>query len=219
MRKFVDSAFTMFKINQQIILPMLVFLFGVLVSSCGSSSEVSQLGIEKAISGSTRDARGHRPGPTNFTTIVIDAGHGGRDPGAVVNGVREKVLALDINHGSSSSLIGPETYYFRVDSYSLAKRLQRAMEGVSPSTKSRGLVRRRLRLTRNPEIPSVLLELGYLSNSSDRARLSQASYRQHMASAIAQAIRDQNKYGDKGMGALPAPLNKPLSRPADRSEL
>lgn len=213
----------------------------------------------------TRDTLGHGSGPKNFRTVIIDAGHGGRDPGAVVHGVTEKTLALDVakrlrnelsgqfkviflrngdyyvdldqrvkatkpysdaillsihlNHGRSSYLRGPETYYFRVDSYSLAKRLQRNMVKVSPSTSSRGLVRRRLRLTRNPEIPSVLLELGYLSNSGDRANLSSAAYRQKMAKAIARAVKDQNVFGDSGMGKLPAPLNRPLSRPSDRSEL
>ncbi len=213
----------------------------------------------------TRDALGHRAGPSKFSTVIIDPGHGGRDPGAVVNGVTEKSLAMDVakrlrnelsskfrvifirngdyyvdldsrvratkpysdailvsihlNHGSKSYLRGPETYYFRVDSYSLAKRLQRNMAAVSPAEASRGLVRRRLRLTRNPEIPSVLLELGYLSNSSDRALLASSSYRQKMASAIAKAIKDQNAYGDTGMGSLPTPLNRPLSRPNDRSEL
>lgn len=213
----------------------------------------------------TRDERGHRPGPKNFRTVIIDAGHGGRDPGATVAGITEKSLALDVakrlkrelsgkfrvvlvrkgdyfvelddrvrytkrynnailvsihlNHGTSRYLRGPESYYFRVDSYSLAKRLQKNLATVSPRTSSRGLVRRRLRLTRNPEIPSVLVELGYLSNGTDRALLQQSSYRQKLAAAMANAIENQNRYGDQGMGALPPPLDRPLSRPTDRTEL
>ncbi len=213
----------------------------------------------------TKDALGHKPGPKNFSTVIIDAGHGGKDSGAIVNGVSEKKLALDIarklkeklrgsfkavfirngdyfvsldgrvnatkkfddavlvsihlNHSSTSYVRGPETYYFRVDSYSLAKRMQQAMAAVSPIEKSRGLVRRRLRLTRNPQIPSVLVEIGYLSNSSERSLLSQASYRDQMATALANALKDQNRLGDKGMGKLPEPLNKPLSRPSDSSSL
>lgn len=213
----------------------------------------------------TKSPLGHNPGPQNFRTVIIDAGHGGRDPGATVAGVNEKSLALDVarrlqkklkgsfktvmlrnrdsfisldgrvskthkyddailisihlNHLNSSSVRGPETYYFRVDSYSLAKRAQRAMEAVSPRENGRGLVRRRLRLTRNPQIPSILVELGYLSNYSERQLLTQSSYREKMASALAKALIDQKKYGDKGMGKLPAPLNRPLSRPSDSSSL
>ena len=33
----------------------------------------------------------------NETKIVIDAGHGGSDPGAVSNGVQEKDLTLEIS--------------------------------------------------------------------------------------------------------------------------
>jgi len=42
------------------------------------------------------------------------------------------------------------------------------MSAASPAEENnRGLVRRRLRLTRNPEIPCVLIECGYLSSSGD----------------------------------------------------
>lgn len=216
-------------------------------------------------SNKTKDPLGHKPGPKNFGTVIIDAGHGGKDSGALVNGVSEKKLALDIarklkqkldgtfkavfirngdyyvsldgrvnathkfddavlvsihlNHAKASYVRGPETYYFRVDSYSLAKRMQQAMAAVSPVEKSRGLVRRRLRLTRNPQIPSVLVEIGYLSNSSERTLLSQDSYRDKMATALANALKDQKRLGDKGMGKLPEPLNRPLSRPSDSSSL
>lgn len=213
----------------------------------------------------TKDRLGHKPGPRGFGTVIIDAGHGGRDPGAVVAGISEKTLALDIarrlrsklrghfqavlirngdyfvdldrrvratdrfddavlvsihlNHANSRSVRGPETYYFRVDSYSLAKRMQRAMTAVSNGERSRGLVRRRLRLTRNPQIPCVLVEIGYLSNSSERKLLATTSYRDRMAEALASALKTQKRIGDSGMGKLPAPLNRPPSRSGDKSSL
>jgi len=68
------------------------------------------------------------------------------------------LVSIHLNHLNTKSVRGPETYYFRVDSYSLAKRMQRAMEAISPRENARGLVRRRLRLTRNPQIPCVLVE-------------------------------------------------------------
>ena len=215
--------------------------------------------------GTTHSVRGHGPGPKRFRTVIIDAGHGGKDSGAHSGGVSEKILALDIakrmqrqlsgsfktvlirrgdyfveldnrvrkskayknailisihlNHSTSSSNRGPETYYFRVDSYSLGKRIQKNLRAVAPVTKSRGLVRRRLRLTRNPEIPCVLLELGYLSNSADRKLLQKSSYREKLAGAISKAVRTQNSIGDAGMGKLPKPLDRPLSRSGDKSRL
>jgi len=225
--------------------------------SCGPSAPV---GPRQSLS---RSAMGHRPGPQGFRTVIIDAGHGGKDSGAVGRyGSVEKDLALDTakrlqrklrgkfkvvmvrrgdrfvdldkrvavasryssailvslhyNSSRSSRTHGPETYYWRVDSYSLGKRIQRELARVSPGReRSRGLVRRRLRLTRNPKIPSVLVELGYLTNSSEARRCVSSGYRDRLADAVARAIVAQRAHGDAGMGRLPRPINKPLSKESD----
>ena len=210
-----------------------------------------------------RDVWGHRPGPKGFKTVIIDAGHGGTDPGAVSRhtGQKEKNLTLDTarriraeldggfhtilmrsgdtfldldervrlanRHGDAilismhfnsgpAPVRGPETYYWRVDSHGLAVRLQRAMAAASPAENAnRGLVRRRLRLTRNPEIPCVLLEGGYLSHPAESRLIAQPGHRQKLAAAIASAIRAQAAHGDAGTGPLPRPLYEPPSRPTD----
>ncbi|WP_367871011.1 N-acetylmuramoyl-L-alanine amidase [Luteolibacter sp. Populi] len=207
------------------------------------------------------DEWGHRPGPQGFGTVILDAGHGGKDSGAAAHGLREKDLALDtakrvqrhlrgkvrtvlmrdddefidldvraarasgkdgtilvsLHYNSSGSGIrGPETYYWRVDSHGLATRIQRKMEAVSPAESgNRGLVRRRLRLTRNADIPSVLVEIGYLSNASEAKLCGDPAYRERMAAAVAQAILEQQARGDAGTGPLPKPINAPPSRPTD----
>lgn len=231
-------------------------LIGFLVS-CSAPSVGSSSG---------RDVYGHRPGPKGFQTVIIDAGHGGKDSGAVSphTGQKEKDLALDtaeriaaslrkdfkvvmmrsndtfvdldervvranryggailvsMHYNSGPSAIcGPETYYWRVDSHGLATRFQQAMAAVSPQELgNRGLVRRRIRLTRNPEIPCVLLEGGYLSNATESRRISDAGYRQKLANAIAAAIRTQAAVGDAGTGPLPRPIDAPPSRPTDAKE-
>lgn len=129
----------------------------------------------------------------------------------------ESAILVSLHYNSGpSSLRGPETYYWRVDSYSIARRIQWELEKVSPKEQgNRGLTRRRLRLTRNPVIPSVLVEFGYLSNSSEAKLCVQSSYRDKLASAVAKAIKDQNLKGDEGTGKLPLPINKPMSRPTD----
>jgi N-acetylmuramoyl-L-alanine amidase len=215
---------------------------------------------------SGNSALGHRPGPRGFKTVIVDAGHGGKDSGAVSShtGQKEKDLTLDTakrlaadlrrdfnvilmrcddtfvelddrvaranSHGGAilvsihyndgaSSTSGPETYYWRVDSHGLAVRCQQAMSSVSPQKNgNRGLVRRRIRLTRNPEIPCLLLEGGYLSNSAEARTISDPAYRQKLAAAIATAIRTQAANGDAGTGPLPPPLNEPMSRPTDARE-
>lgn len=233
-----------------------------LLSSCGGGSESAPA----ATAAYGRDVWGHRPGPKGFRTVILDAGHGGQDGGAVSSTTKqkEKDLALDtvlrikaelgssfktilmrqgdefidlddrviranrypdailvsIHYNSSTANIrGPETYYWRVDSHGLAVRCQQAMAQASPAEQgNRGMVRRRLRLTRNPEIPCLLLELGYLSNPAEAQLIQTPAYRQKLAVAIASAIRTQAAVGDAGTGALPPPLYAPPSRPTDAPE-
>ena len=241
--------------------PLLKITLGLslttLFVSCAAPSVASSSG---------RDVYGHRPGPKGFKTVIIDAGHGGKDSGAVsrVTGQKEKDLALDTakriasdlrrdfkvilmrgddtfidldervsraNPSGDAILVsmhynigpsgirGPETYYWRVDSHGLAVRCQQAMASVSPTESgNRGLVRRRIRLTRNPEIPCLLLEGGYLSNAAESRQISEPAYRQKLAIAIAAAIRTQAAVGDAATGPLPRPINAPPSRPTDASE-
>lgn len=237
------------------------FLFGVafaaFLTSCAATGSRSSAG---------RDVWGHRPGPKGFKTVIIDAGHGGKDSGAVSRHTsqREKDLTIDMArriraelgggfrtilmrnddtfvdlddrvvrsnrfgdavlvsmhfNSGPSHVRGPETYFWRVDSHGLAVRMQRAMSATSPvENANRGLVRRRLRLTRNPEIPCVLIEGGYLSNAAESHLVADAGYRQKLACGIASAIRTQSDIGDSGTGPLPRPINAPPSRPTDAGE-
>ena len=241
--------------------PLLKSILGLALAAWGASCAGP---ATRASSG--HDVWGHRPGPKGFTTVIIDAGHGGKDDGATSRSTsqREKDLTLDMalrlraelggsfrtvlmrnndtfvdlddrvtraNHEGDAILVslhfnsgpphlrGPETYYWRVDSHGLATRLQLAMTATSPAENAnRGLVRRRLRLTRNPEIPSVLLECGYLSHPAESRLIAEPAYRQQLATAIAGAIRTQAAQGDAGTGPLPPPLYAPPSRPNDTRE-
>lgn len=210
--------------------------------------------------GGNRSTYGDRPGPKGFSTVIIDAGHGGKDSGARARGLVEKNLALDISRRLQSDLspqfktvllrnsdrfvdlndrvrsanrhgdavlvsihlnygnrrrAGPETFYWRVDSYSLAKRVQQNLSATVPYHASAGLVRRRLRLTRNPVIPCILVECGYLTHAGEARTLTSSAYRERLAEAIARAIRTQAAVGDSGMGSLPRPIYAPPSKATD----
>ncbi|HWB02786.1 MAG TPA: N-acetylmuramoyl-L-alanine amidase [Verrucomicrobiales bacterium] len=138
----------------------------------------------------------------------------------VVRASRSGDVLVSIHYNSGPSGIrGPESFYWRVDSYSLAKRLQRELSGASGGgSGNRGLVRRRLRLTRNPSIPCVLVECGYLSNPAEARLCANAGYRQRIARVIAAAIREQAAKGDEGMGPLPRHIDAPPSRATDARE-
>lgn len=232
-------------------------LLALFLTSCGSTSPGS---LGRSSSG--LDEWGNRPGPRGFSTVVIDAGHGGKDSGAISRrtGLTEKTLTLDLakrlrselrgsfrvvmvrdsdvfvdldervrlasRRGNSvlvslhfnagpQRIAGPETYWWRVDSYTLAKRVQAQLSGVADQSKSRGLVRRRLRLTRNPMIPCILVEGGYITNSREAKSLSNPAYRTQLARAIAAALREQAAEGDGSLGPLPAFISAPPSKHGD----
>lgn len=234
-----------------------LLFFALLLPSCTPSGSPAASAAPGRL-----DYWGNRPGPQGFRTVIIDAGHGGRDSGAVsrYTGQKEKDANLDLakrlrgelsgsfrtvmvrsndrfvdldervkfanrypgailvslhfNAGPTSRK-GPETYWWRVDSHGLAVRCQRAMKSVAPYSANAGQVRRRLRLTRNPSLPCVLLEGGYMSNPAEAALINSPTHRQKLARAIAGAIRDQAAYGDAGTGPRPPFIKAPPSRPTD----
>ena len=251
-----ESVAAMLKIFRTLLLlAVLAPLTTVTAASLSSAKKVS----------TSHDAWGHRPGARGFSTVILDAGHGGKDPGATsrTTGQKEKDLTLDmvervrrelkgsvrvvLTRGSDnfvelddrvrvvnrtndavlvsihfnsgpSHVAGPEVYFWRVDSYTLGRRIQAALSRVAENHSSRGLVRRRLRLTRNPQLASVLVECGYLSNPREAKTITQAGYRARLAKAIASAILDQRAEGDGRLGPLPKPLNEPPSKATDRRE-
>ena len=191
--------------------------------------------------------------PGSFSTVVIDAGHGGHDSGERpgVGRVPEKDLALDTakrlapllreaglktvltrsddtfvelddrvaiadrygpdailvsihyNASGSSAPRGIETYFWRPDSYGLAIRVQRNILSET-GMPNHGVIRRVLRLTHNPQEPSILCECGYLTNGEDYAQAISESYRQKLAEGIADGIVEQHEQGDIAVGSLPS---------------
>lgn len=170
--------------------------------------------------------------------VAIDAGHGGRDPGAIgVGGIQEKGVTLNISkqveqlllaegigvvmtrtddreillqprvdtavaanaailvsiHANAldrSGVQGIETYYLRPDSTRLAETMHQALIQGSGAT-DRGIRRARFFMVRETPttMPSVLLELGYLTNPTEGSKLATPEYQTQLARAIAAGIK------------------------------
>lgn len=188
-----------------------------------------------------------RPQSLQGTVILLDPGHGGKDPGtlgyagaveeadlnfntavAVMNALQkkgatvyltryeDKTLSLEERksiarsirptvfisiHGNGSvnaSNYGTSAYYFRPMSQPLAEciygELVTAWQGLyasSPEKLSkipRGCDFHPFSVTRPEECPSVLLEVGYVTNDSDCAFLADVTSREKLAAAIANGI-------------------------------
>ncbi len=213
----------------------------------------------------------------DIKTVVIDAGHGGKDPGAVGNRLRESSITLDlakrlgaqlgkqgfnviytretdryvalenrtshanskradifisihVNASTNKSLSGLETYYLdvaRSDAASVVAARENAVNVNATSDlqfilsdltrnvkKEESLAVSRLvhkaalkqlgqsgfkmrdngvrsapfHVLMGARMPAFLIEVGYISNSSDAARLSNAKYIQNMAEGICDGI-------------------------------
>ena len=182
--------------------------------------------------------------PVANRVIVLDAGHGGTDPGASGNGVVEKELVLDVAqrvqtkleaagatvimtrtdaatypelkdrtdlaqskyadmfvsvHANSApsapSANGSEVYYDTSqnvngsESSILAKEIQEQFVSLV-GMNDRGTKDNDFYVVRNTDMPSVLVELGFLTNSEDAAKFKSDYYRNLFAEAIYLGIKN-----------------------------
>ena len=173
--------------------------------------------------------------------IAIDAGHGGTDPGAVANGLREKDVNLDVAkrveallktkgisvymtrsndttialdqrvplavksganafvsiHANSATpaASGSETFYSAaldenaIHSKQLATFIQNRLY-TAMAHNNRGVKDVPYLVLRSNPMPAALVELGFLTNSSDAYKLSTTTYKERAANAIASGIDD-----------------------------
>jgi N-acetylmuramoyl-L-alanine amidase len=78
------------------------------------------------------------------------------------------------------------------ESEEFAARLQRALHGFSArnnaAARNRGVKRAPFVVLIGASMPSVLAEIGFLTNSTDEALLKRGDYRQKLAEALAQGV-------------------------------
>ena len=113
-----------------------------------------------------------------FVTLPSRVALSNRQRGAIF-------VSIHYNWARRSSASGTETFYYNSRSYPLAANIQRELARFSPN---RGVKRARFHVLRNNVRPAVLVECGFLSNSSDARKARSASYRQRLADAIVRGI-------------------------------
>lgn len=168
-------------------------------------------------------------------TVMLDAGHGGTDPGCVQDDILEKDLALAItllvkekleNEGfevlltrgadetvslservattnqsdadcfvsihcnmfaDDTSINGLECYFYRSEEgEQLAEYIIEAANGASIT--NNGAMEGNYMVVRDTNVPAVLVETGYLSNSKECEALTSEEYQNVIAGAVAEGI-------------------------------
>lgn len=99
------------------------------------------------------------------------------------------LVSLHVNSARTPSEEGMLFFYQhdRPDGRALAQLLYRALLPLQPRREP-PIGRRNLYVLRESGIPAVLIELGFITNVADRARLADPGYRDRVALAIALAI-------------------------------
>ncbi len=166
--------------------------------------------------------------------VILDAGHGGSDYGAIREGINEKDITLDVtqrvdailrskgyktalvrdddtyvsledrvafsenenseifvsihvNSAVSTDPYGVETHYYHDYSKELAEIIHKHLaKGLD--TKDRGLFKSKFYVINHTTVPAILVEMGFISNDSERNELVTDSRRQKTAKAIAEGI-------------------------------
>ena len=185
-----------------------------------------------------------RPNEIYSKIVVLDAGHGGIDPGASKSGVNEKdlnftimntyvknkfknsdikiyftrdtdvlidlydraafaseigadlFLSLHMNANNSGSVSGTEIFYSTsnnalttsgLNSYMLANALAGNISSAM-GTKNRGVSSAEFVVVKYNTVPAVLIELGFMTNSGDFAKLTNQIYQEKAAEAIFETV-------------------------------
>jgi N-acetylmuramoyl-L-alanine amidase len=99
------------------------------------------------------------------------------------------LVSIHANALDRSGIHGIETYYLRPDSAELAAILHRSLVRATGAA-DRGVRRARFFVVRETPVgmPSVLLELGYVTNPTEGRKLATAEYQAILARAIADGI-------------------------------
>ncbi len=180
------------------------------------------------------------PAKSGKPRIVLDAGHGGKDPGTTsASGRHEKDFVLPLTlkvsellkqdprleivltrsddtypelserveianlaqadlfvsiHGNSvldnPSIRGTETYYWTDQSREFAELMHRHLLAAT-GFPDRKVKKNNFYVIRNTEMPSVLLEIGFLSNPTEEALMYSEAFQDKVAASIAAAIKEQ----------------------------
>ena len=195
---------------------VLLFLFGLIWGGTFLWNRLTTDGEEQTFAGASVIEQ-PETFPKGKPRIMIDAGHGGKDQGtrgasvlltrtddtkipleerAAMANEKEADLFVSIHCNyceDDSSVQGLECYY-REGSDEAQKLAENVVTAVEESSmiSCRGTRTADFSVLRNTSMTAVLVEIGYLSNSSERQNLGSKDYQQELIDRLADGILMEN---------------------------
>ncbi|WP_139414282.1 N-acetylmuramoyl-L-alanine amidase family protein [Chlamydia abortus] len=136
---------------------------------------------------------GYKPVLTRTSDVYVDLGK----RAALANQNKADIfVSIHCNYSSNTSAFGTEVYFYNGKnnvasrsraSEALAKDVLNAMQ-KNGTLKIRGAKNGNFAVIRETTMPAILIETGFLSNPRERAALSDARYRMHIARGIAEGV-------------------------------
>ena len=96
-------------------------------------------------------------------------------------------VSIHHNASTNSGIAGIETYYYHAPSLPLARAVHNSLVGGFPS-KDRGVRKAQFYVINHTSAPSILVEVGYLSNSAERQELQSAARQRKAMEAVADGV-------------------------------
>ena len=129
-------------------------------------------------------AAGYRVVMTRDSDVFIPLGERVR----IANRYRDAIfVSVHFNSATRANANGIETYYYSTQSAALAANIHRQVVAATTS-ENRGIRRRGYFVLRRATVPAVLVECGFLTNTTEARLVLQSSYRDRLAEQIAAGI-------------------------------
>jgi len=96
-------------------------------------------------------------------------------------------ISIHVNAAESTSARGIETYWYNENSIDLAKTVQGSF-AAAVNSPNRGIIKSMFYVIHHTRKPSVLVEIGFISNDQERAELISPAKQEIIAHSIAQGI-------------------------------
>ena len=101
-------------------------------------------------------------------------------------------VSIHVNSSEKPEIMGLETHYYRQESMSLAQSVHASLASNIKS-KNRGLFKSKFYVINHTTAPAILVEIGFISNTDERAELISKKRKQATAKAIAEGVENYFK--------------------------